>query len=207
MAFPTTQDGGPARGCHDRHGWMPRGHCTTSSCAAAGGGRSWPIARTAKASSCASGCPSLTRRGCSGSPRRGLRKRSRERSGGKSTESTTSRILPHRVPGSVMVVGQREYRKFLRNAERRRNPNVPTPGNSPTGCPPRRASPLGHGLGGGLQGEQGSPVGGPVAKYINFGYLSRMPRGPRLDAPGTLHHVMVRGIARAVERAERREVH
>jgi hypothetical protein len=31
MAFPTTQDGGPARGCHDRHGWMPRGHCTTSS--------------------------------------------------------------------------------------------------------------------------------------------------------------------------------
>ena len=31
MAFPTTQDGGPARGCHDRHGWMPRGHRTTSS--------------------------------------------------------------------------------------------------------------------------------------------------------------------------------
>jgi len=31
MAFPTTQDGGPARGCHDRHGWMPRGHSTTSS--------------------------------------------------------------------------------------------------------------------------------------------------------------------------------
>ena len=25
-----------------------------------------------------------------------------------------------------------------------------------------------------------------------------MPRGPRLDAPGTLHHVMVRGIERAV---------
>jgi len=97
MAFLTTQDGGPARGCHDRHGWMPRGHCTTSSCAAAGGGRSWPIARTAKASSSASGCPSLTRRGCSGSPRRGLRKRSRERSGGKSTESTTSRILPINV--------------------------------------------------------------------------------------------------------------
>jgi len=31
MAFPTTHDGGPARGRHDRHGWMPRGHCTTSS--------------------------------------------------------------------------------------------------------------------------------------------------------------------------------
>jgi hypothetical protein len=31
MAFPTTQDGGPARGCHDRHGWMLRGHRTTSS--------------------------------------------------------------------------------------------------------------------------------------------------------------------------------
>jgi len=31
MAFPTTQDGGPARGCHDRHRWMPRGHRTTSS--------------------------------------------------------------------------------------------------------------------------------------------------------------------------------
>jgi len=31
MAFPTTQDGGPARGCHGRHGWMPRGHSTTSS--------------------------------------------------------------------------------------------------------------------------------------------------------------------------------
>ena len=31
MAFPTTQDGGPTRGCHDRHGWMPRGHRTTSS--------------------------------------------------------------------------------------------------------------------------------------------------------------------------------
>ena len=30
MAFPTTQDGGPARGCHGRHGWMPRGHSTTS---------------------------------------------------------------------------------------------------------------------------------------------------------------------------------
>ena len=30
MAFPTTHDGGPARGCHDRHGWMPRGHRTTS---------------------------------------------------------------------------------------------------------------------------------------------------------------------------------
>ena len=27
---------------------------------------------------------------------------------------------------------------------------------------------------------------------------STMPRGPRLDAPGTLHHVMVRGIERAV---------
>jgi len=25
MAFPTTQDGGPARGCHERHGWMPSG--------------------------------------------------------------------------------------------------------------------------------------------------------------------------------------
>ena len=25
-----------------------------------------------------------------------------------------------------------------------------------------------------------------------------MPRQPRLDAPGTLHHVMVRGIARTV---------
>ncbi len=23
-----------------------------------------------------------------------------------------------------------------------------------------------------------------------------MPRGPRLDAPGTLHHVMIRGIER-----------
>ena len=31
MAFPTTQDGGPARGCHDRHGWMSRGHRTTAS--------------------------------------------------------------------------------------------------------------------------------------------------------------------------------
>ena len=31
MGFPTTQDGGPARGCHGRHGWMPRGHSTTSS--------------------------------------------------------------------------------------------------------------------------------------------------------------------------------
>ena len=31
MAFPTTQDGGSARGCHARHGWMPRGHGTTSS--------------------------------------------------------------------------------------------------------------------------------------------------------------------------------
>ena len=31
MALPTTQDGGPARGCHDRHDWMHRGHCTTSS--------------------------------------------------------------------------------------------------------------------------------------------------------------------------------
>jgi len=31
MAFPTTQDGGPARGCHDRHGGRPRGHRTTSS--------------------------------------------------------------------------------------------------------------------------------------------------------------------------------
>jgi hypothetical protein len=25
MAFPTAQDGGPARGCHDRQGWMPSG--------------------------------------------------------------------------------------------------------------------------------------------------------------------------------------
>jgi hypothetical protein len=25
MAFPTAQDGGPARGCHARHGWMPSG--------------------------------------------------------------------------------------------------------------------------------------------------------------------------------------
>ena len=25
MAFTTTQDRGPARGCHDRHGWMPSG--------------------------------------------------------------------------------------------------------------------------------------------------------------------------------------
>ena len=31
MASPTTQDGGPARGCDDRHGWMPRRHRTTSS--------------------------------------------------------------------------------------------------------------------------------------------------------------------------------
>ena len=31
MAFPTTEDRGPARGCHDRHGWMPRGHRTLSS--------------------------------------------------------------------------------------------------------------------------------------------------------------------------------
>ena len=30
MAFPSTQDGRPARGCHDRHGWMARGHCATS---------------------------------------------------------------------------------------------------------------------------------------------------------------------------------
>jgi len=30
MAFPSTQDGRPARGCHDRHGWMARGHRTTS---------------------------------------------------------------------------------------------------------------------------------------------------------------------------------
>jgi len=36
MAFPTTQDGGPARGYHDRHGWMPRGHRTTSSSRAHG---------------------------------------------------------------------------------------------------------------------------------------------------------------------------
>jgi len=25
MAFPTTQDGGPAPGCHDGHGWMSSG--------------------------------------------------------------------------------------------------------------------------------------------------------------------------------------
>ncbi len=31
MAFPTAQEGGPARGCPDRHGWMPRGHGPTSS--------------------------------------------------------------------------------------------------------------------------------------------------------------------------------
>ncbi len=31
-----------------------------------------------------------------------------------------------------------------------------------------------------------------------------MPRGPRLDAPGTLHHVMVRGIeARSIFRDDR----
>jgi len=42
----------------------------------------------------ASGCPSPIRRGSSGSPRRGLQKRSRERNDHKSTESTTSRIIP-----------------------------------------------------------------------------------------------------------------
>ncbi len=31
-----------------------------------------------------------------------------------------------------------------------------------------------------------------------------MPRGPRLDAPGVLHHVMMRGIERrAISRDER----
>jgi len=27
-----------------------------------------------------------------------------------------------------------------------------------------------------------------------------MPRGPRLDAPGVLHHVMARGIVRALQK-------
>jgi len=31
MSFPTTHDAGAARGWRDRHGWMPRGHSTTSS--------------------------------------------------------------------------------------------------------------------------------------------------------------------------------
>ena len=35
-------------------------------------------------------------------------------------------------------------------------------------------------------------------------YLSVMPRGPRLDAPGVLHHVMARGIeGRALFRDDR----
>jgi len=90
MAFPTTQDGGQREdattgtaGCPgDTAPRHPPGNT----------GRSWPLARTAKASSRGSGCPSPTRHGCSGSPRRGLRKRSRERSDHQSTESTTSRI-------------------------------------------------------------------------------------------------------------------
>jgi len=107
MAFPTTQDGGPARGCHDRHGWMPRGHSTTSS--SGEHGQMVAARETAKASSRASGCPSPTRRGCSGSPRRELRRRSRERSDHQSTESTTSRIIDKvspsmpRAPGKVRV--------------------------------------------------------------------------------------------------------
>ena len=90
MAFRTTQDGGPARGCHDRHGWMPRGHRTTSSSGEHG---QMVAAREDRESF-------LARLGLSladtarllGSPRRGLRKRSRERSDHQSTESTTSRI-------------------------------------------------------------------------------------------------------------------
>ncbi len=37
---------------------------------------------------------------------------------------------------------------------------------------------------------------GDVALYVIFHYTPAMPRAPRLDAPGVLHHVMVRAIER-----------
>ena len=37
---------------------------------------------------------------------------------------------------------------------------------------------------------------GDVASLVSLCYRPPMPRGPRLDAPGVLHHVMVRGLER-----------
>jgi len=82
----------------DRRGPARRGskspaRCTTSSHGGWNAGTSWPMARTATASSRGSGSPRPRRRSSPGSPHRGLRKRSRQRSGEKSTESTTSGIM------------------------------------------------------------------------------------------------------------------
>ena len=101
MAFPTTQHGGPARGCHDRRGWLPRGHSTTSSSGEHG---QMVAAREDRESFLARLGLSLAETARQlGPPRRELRRRSRERSDHQSTESTTSRItgLPNVRPSDI----------------------------------------------------------------------------------------------------------